>query len=176
MSGLYAPLYLGGSAASGGEAVPFEGVLLKRNSPYVVQPFATAGLVGMPWEAVEYDDIGAWDVGTPHRITIPTGVTRVQLFASCFWDSITLVERYRSRISKNVGEDWQYQQEMTDTPSAASHTFLTQLLSTPVVPVVAGDWFELQAANYSDVACDFGHTADASRDGWFSWFQLVVIP
>ncbi|MCF4167554.1 hypothetical protein L2U69_18050 [Zavarzinia compransoris] len=117
--------------------LPFRGALLRRSTNFSV---ATTGVyVAVPWQSVEYDSDAFWDAGQPSRLTIPAGVTKVRIVGNIEWQTSPTSQLVEVRKNGNsvpgggaviVRGDSGYSNQMRN-------------LSSAVLPVSAGDWFEL---------------------------------
>lgn len=117
--------------------LPFRGALLRRSTNFSV---ATTGVyVAVPWQTAEYDSDAFWDAGQPSRLTIPAGVTKVRIVGNIEWQTSPTSQLVEVRKNGNgvlgggsfiVRGDSGYSNQMRN-------------LSSAVLPVSAGDWFEL---------------------------------
>lgn len=112
------------------------------------------------WESEANDDFGAWAAGEPTRLTVPTGVTEVELVAYvCFANESTGTRQVK--IVKN-GSTTVYE-STAHYPRNETGRYYT----TGVLTVSATDYFEVYAAasSGSDVLSD---------DTWGGpcWFEM----
>ncbi|KZE33158.1 hypothetical protein IMF23_04505 [Chelatococcus daeguensis] len=117
--------------------LPFRGALLRRSTNFSV---ATTGVyVAVSWQSAEYDSDAFWDAGQPSRLTIPAGVTKVRIVGNIEWQTSPTSQLVEVRKNGNsvlgggsfiVRGDSGYSNQMRN-------------LSSAVLPVSAGDWFEL---------------------------------
>lgn len=117
--------------------LPFRGALLRRSTNFSV---ATTGVyVAVPWQSAAYDSDAFWDAGQPSRLTIPAGVTKVRIVGNIEWQTSPANQLVEVRKNGNsvlgggsfiVRGDSGYSNQMRN-------------LSSAVLPVSAGDWFEL---------------------------------
>ena len=117
--------------------LPFRGALLLRSTNFSV---ATTGVyVAVPWQSAEYDSDAFWAAGQPSRLTIPAGVTKVRIVGNIEWQTSPTSQLVEVRKNGNsvlgggsfiVRGDSGYSNQMRN-------------LSSAVLPVSAGDWFEL---------------------------------
>jgi hypothetical protein len=93
----------------------------------------------VPWQSAEYDSDAFWDAGQPSRLTIPAGVTKVRIVGNIEWQTSPTSQLVEVRKNGNsvlgggsfiVRGDSGYSNQMRN-------------LSSAVLPVSAGDWFEL---------------------------------
>jgi hypothetical protein len=114
------------------------------------------------WDAEEFDDLSAHDNSTnPSRITIPTGITRAVVFGYARFPAIT---GSGIRFLKNGSSI----NETNNGPSVAGN-IATTTLTTEVISVVSGDYFEMQVYQDSGAAAN----ADLQTS---SRFQVTMIP
>ncbi|MGI9501544.1 MAG: hypothetical protein ACR2RE_00630, partial [Geminicoccaceae bacterium] len=139
--------------------LPFRGALLERTSNLSI---STNSYVPIPWQSQGYDTDAFWDVGQPTRLTVPSGVTKVRLTANIEWQSSPSAQLVQ--IRKNGGSvlgggsviirgDGGYSNQMRNLISA-------------VLPVIAGDWFEL--------ALYIGSSGELKSDHR-TWFAVEVV-
>jgi hypothetical protein len=89
------------------------------------------------WGAAVYDTDGYWDAGRPTRLTVPAGVSRVQLKASLDWAS----------GSAGARQIWLHKNGTHFSRSAAARDEVANVrgVASAVVDVVVGDQFEVMA-------------------------------
>lgn len=140
--------------------LPFRGALLRRTANYTVS--TTGAYVAIPWQSAVYDTDAFWSAGQPTRLTVPAGVTKVRLTANIEWQTSPtsqLVEVRKNGASVVGGGsfivrgDSGYTNQMRNVVSA-------------VIPVVAGDWF--------DLAVYIG-TAGELRSLERTWFAIEAV-
>ncbi len=131
-----------GIIPSGGGAA-HRGAVTKLTSS---QAITLAGAVQpVAFDAVSYDTDTFWSGASATRLTVPAGVTKVQLSGSVRWDSGTEVRTAQITMngddaSPNPGEP------MTREDIGRGE----MALSTSVLEVIAGDYFELEVASSAD--------------------------
>ena len=117
--------------------LPFRGALMRRTANFSVA--TTGAYVAVPWQSAEYDSDAFWDTGQPTRLTIPAGVTKVRIVGNIEWQTSPTSQLVEVRKNGNsvlgggsfiVRGDSGYSNQMRNMSSA-------------VLPVSAGDWFEL---------------------------------
>ena len=108
-----------------------------------------------------YDTNSFWSAGSNTRFTIPAGVTKVKLSASM--TGATQTDQVNILIYKNGTNVYSSQPEVDSTGADVPAAF------TPVLSVVAGDYFTLIA--YSQLARNIGETPE----GYTSWFSIEVV-
>lgn len=118
------------------------------------------------WDSENYDtDAIHNNVTNNRRLTVPVGVTKVRLSAAVFVNNIT------SNIFVNIGIDKNAAASLyTGQTTVSVQTFNTQArlgATTPVIDVVAGDYFEVGLQTQSDTSVDI------LKD--VSWFAMEII-
>jgi len=117
--------------------LPFRGALLRRSTNFSVA--TTGAYVPISWQSAVYDSDALWDAGQPTRLTVPAGVTKVRLTGNIEWQTSPTSQLVEIRMNGGgvigggsfiVRGDSGYSNQMRNIASA-------------VLPVVAGDWFEL---------------------------------
>ena len=140
--------------------LPFRGALVRRSTNLSVS--TTGSYVAIPWQSAVYDSDTFWDAGQPTRLTVPAGVTKVRLAGNIEWQTSPTSQLVE--IRKNGGSvigggafivrgDGGYSNQMRNIASA-------------VLPVVAGDWFELAV---------FVSASGELRGLERTWFALEVV-
>ncbi len=102
------------------------------------------------WNTEDEDTGGWWAVGNPSRITVPTGVTRIDLVASSTWASDPGGSQF-VRVLKNSAA-------VVPSPITTEGTGVNQIAAISV-PVVATDIIELAAFQPSGGAINMNGTA-----------------
>jgi hypothetical protein len=124
-------------------------------SAFVAISFSAADQVGSVW----------WSAGAPTRLTVPSGVTKVRLYASCQWATQAAGIR-RVRSFKNGGGTPGARAVGVSQPAVSG--FPTDMHGgSPVIDVVAGDYFEMMVHQNSGVAVN-ATNATASSGTWMS--------
>jgi hypothetical protein len=144
----------------------FKGTYLRRTTA-VTAINATAAAYVVPWETAIYDSAGAFSASAPTRITIPAGVTKVRLGMRVFVNNLSFNTTIFGGTRKNGSTGHEGRVFMHD--DTASYTEATLEGVTPVLDVVAGDYFEA----YVQV-----HSGDTSIDLPISsatafWMEVV---
>ena len=143
--------------------LPFSGCLLDLTSNEAI---AASTWTAVPWDAEEYD-VGSWaDLGSQAtRLTVPTGVTRVQLCGNIKHEVQAGGDERGARITKNgatfVGNPREFVEDNTSAGYGAFN------MCTPVLTVVAGDYFELEAWQDDSVSRNLNE-GDGEHSNWFS--------
>lgn len=136
----------------------FDGVRATNSANLTAQNYTTATAITFNTDTF---DTNSWhNIGSnTSRITIPSGVTYVQLFAAIYLTSATSAEVHTVEIRKNGSV---LVPACKHTNLVASSTAPIIHLSTPPLPCVAGDYFEV----FVTVAADTSVTL--TTDSFFS--------
>ncbi len=132
---------------SPGSSGTFRGALVSRVSP---QSIPSATWTRVQFEAESYDTSGIWTNATPSRVIVPPGVSKVRITAGLTMQMPASLDPLRqATISKNGvlwsdGASASYPGQPAESLSATQGVagFWTSL-STPVLEVTPGDYFEL---------------------------------
>lgn len=92
------------------------------------------------WDVEEYDQGGWWAAGSPTRLTVPAGVSRV-LFAFSARFAANGTGLRNAYVRKNGGTSYPGYTRQTVKPD--SITDFTSTATSPVIDVSPGDYFEL---------------------------------
>lgn len=140
----------------------FSGALVTKSIDQTLANYTTAAAVA--WDTEVYDTGGFHDTVTNNsRLTIPSGVSYVQLTAAVQVDlnSSGFADIY---VYKNGNQTWQGRAAQRNGLVSSTTNLIN--LSTPVLPVTAGDYFELYLRISSDTS------VSVLKD--ISWFALEV--
>lgn len=142
----------------------FNGATAQNSADLTTQDFSAGDVV--TWDTDTIDTNGFHDtVSDTERLTIPSGVTKVRLGANVRLELLTAGEDWSVRIRKNAADfpGGAHAAGMTvDTTVEAS-------ISTPVVDVVAGDFFDV----FVDTEADASVTVDALASAF--WIEVVEV-
>ncbi|GIW56418.1 MAG: hypothetical protein KatS3mg082_2822 [Nitrospiraceae bacterium] len=132
----------------------FRGALVNLTA---AEPVPTSTDTVLAWDAAVYDTDGFWSASNPTRLTVPAGVSRVRLKGNVHWDSGGT--GYRHIWAHRNGALFPGAGRESDEGDSGVQNF-----ACAVVPVVAGDSFELIALQTS------GSTMNvlAADDSWFA--------
>ena len=150
--------------AGGGGALPFRGA---RIAPTALQNYTNLSTYDTVRFAVaERDTSGFWSAGSPNRLTIPAGVTKVRLSANVKGDTSDAVDNNNIVFVKNGS--------VNDTPGIASvdmqidgYSNSGAYLASDVLDVVQSDYFELRYF----ASASFSLNAERGQ----TWFAIEVI-
>lgn len=107
---------------------------------------ATGAVVTVNFTSENYDDEDFWDIANPSRLTVPAGVSKIQLFVALQWGlNSTGARRFWSRINGSGFGDPGHIVQMGST--VGSNTGLLQSAVSGAIPVVEGDFFETQVSH-----------------------------
>jgi hypothetical protein len=129
------------------------GALVKLNNDQSIPTF-TSTETDVSWESARFDDLNIWASGTPLRLTVPAGVTRVRLTACIRWASNSTGRRM-VKIKELGGAVW-----ATDDRLAADAGDCA--LSTPVLSVSGGTHFYVTVAQTSGGALNLRNVEGTS--------------
>ena len=128
------------------------------------QAIATSTYHDVTWAATNIDTENVWAPANPKRLTVPTGVTRVRLKAQVALVSDPGSDR-RIEFKKNGGSSLVPSVRIAQENISAGDISL-QLVS-PVLAVVAGDYFELEVWQFS------GSSQNIDKDD--TWAELEIV-
>lgn len=138
-----------------GSQVSFAGCLIQKTTN---QSIPASTVTYFAWDTEIYDIGGFRDnVTNPTRITIPAGISRVQLFAQVDWTANSTGTR-NSAIPKNGAGT--YPGVALDERAASVSS--TQPFATPVLEVEEGDYFEVSVYQRSGGALNVDAVASTS--------------
>jgi hypothetical protein len=137
--------------------LPFHGALAVKTA---TQAIAASVTTPISYDAVGYDTRGFWSAGAPTRLTVPAGVTRVIVSASTRFTGGT--GSYQTVIRRNGVEVNGIASQSMASGFTAGHINM----STAVLSVTAGDWFEVLA---------FTSAARTIDSGARTWMAIAVV-
>jgi hypothetical protein len=144
--------------------LPFKGALLQRSTDLTSVSFP----VLIPFESTVYDTDVFWDAGNPSRITIPSGVTKVRLQGCVSLAASATSGGVYVSFAKNGGGDVAGCGVFTVRQGTSGYNNNDFAVSTAVLPVTAGDYFELRVtsttSNWDDI-----------RASTRTWFAIEVV-
>ena len=109
------------------------------------------------WDSPVYDTSNFWSASNPSRLTVPIGVSKVRLTTFICWQSNDNGERLVF-ICKNGDPVWLGRAADRRAASGQSET----TISTAVVEVAAGDYFEVSVQQRSGVDLILSHVREPS--------------
>ncbi len=128
---------------------------------------ATSTATVLNFDSAPVNSDGMWVVGAPSRITIPENVTRVRLTGQVTFNGHASGIRKVS-ILKNGGAGYAGHAEAIVPTAGAAYSQAVNV-STGVINVVAGDYFELQCLQ------DTGGALALTVGQHFTWLTLEVL-
>jgi hypothetical protein len=137
--------------------LPFQGALAVKTA---TQAIAASVTTPISYDAVGYDTMGFWSAGTPTRLTVPAGITRVIVSASTRFTGGT--GSYQTTITRNGVEVNGIPSQSMSSGFSTAHINI----STAVLSVTAGDWFEVLA---------FTSAARTIDSGARTWMAIAVV-
>jgi hypothetical protein len=144
--------------------LPFKGALLQRSTDLTNVSFP----VLIPFESTVYDTNVFWDAGNPSRITIPAGVTKVRLQGSVSLKASATTGGVFISFEKNGAGSAVGSGVFTVRQGTSGYTNNDFAANTAVVPVSAGDYFELRVNSTSS-------SWDDIQAGNRTWFAVEVV-
>lgn len=131
---------------------------VSRSTDLTAQNYSSETAIS--WNVEDFDDAGFYDAGSPTRLTVPSGVTRVRVDAAGFLSDLTggssnllvhvAIRLNGTRITSFIG--------LAGNAGAASAT-----VTTGVIDVTPGDYFELHMRSPNDSSVTF-----VSAESWMS--------
>ncbi|TGT72900.1 hypothetical protein EN802_13555 [bacterium M00.F.Ca.ET.159.01.1.1] len=149
---------------------PFRGALVKRTTS---QAITTATETPVTWESAVYDSDSIWSAGSPTRLTVPSGVTKVRLKANVQWDISSVGFRYVA-MKKN-GADFDGRGASLIDSLASNYEW--QNIGSAVVAVTAGDYFDLRVQHSKGSNLNLLPSATSGSQTWSDllWFSMEVV-
>lgn len=140
----------------------FKGALVIKSGS---QSIATSTNVDLTWQTASYDTNGFYSAGSPTKLTVPAGVTRVRLSGVVDWSATAAQNKRAVVILKNDAVfDGAGQNTRIDSTTASDEQ--RQSVISAIVDVVEGDFFEINVRQTSGG----GKNVETS-----SWFAIEVI-
>ncbi len=148
--------------------LPFKGALVTKSG---TQSIANASNVDVTWQTAIYDTDSFYSAGSPTKLTVPAGVTRVRLSGVIDWAATTSQNKRSVLIVKNdAGFDGFGQNVRIDSSTASDEQ--RQTVVSAIVDVDEGDFFEILVRQTS------GGGKNIETNSWFAIevLETVVIP
>lgn len=135
------------------------------------QTISNITITKVTWDGEDYDTDSIHDNVTNNtRLTVPSGVTRVRIRGQVFWATSTVGDRigeiYKNNSGSYVGYSKQNTSAITGYGAAGSNNH--SQAETPIIDVVAGDYFEFLV--WQDTGGNLNVSSAAS-----SWFFMEII-
>ncbi len=121
----------------------FKGALLRKGELQLIPHYTITALT---WSDVVYDTDNIHDIGSPTRLTIPSGISKIKITGCVAFRENTSGRRV-AFIYKNGDGSYNGRASVTVVPVAGTATVFQ--VSSPVLTVVAGDYFEIMAQQTS---------------------------
>lgn len=150
--------------AQTGIPISFRGALVKKTLD-AAQSFTTAVIAPITFSTAVYDTSAIFNIANNTRLTVPTGITKVKIKANAQIASNATGIRALV-IYKNGSSSYDGRAANVSMPLSTEAT--TMQVVSPVLNVVAGDYFEVF----------FKHTSGANLDvnGWYpTWFSMEIV-
>lgn len=140
--------------------LPYKGALLQRSTSLTGIAFPLL----VPFESAVYDTGGFWSAASPTRLTVPAGVTKVRLQGSVALKANATgggvyVSFHKDGIGEVTGGG-----VFTVRQATSGYTNNDYAAISAVLPVTAGDWFELRVNATTSTWNDL----QASPRTWFA--------
>lgn len=116
------------------------------------------------WNTVNYDEMGFFNGGSPTQFTIPSGVSKIVIRGQVMWD----VNATGTRTVDILKNGASFAGRSVNIVNAASSGNTFQEITTPPIPVVAGDRLQLWLTQTSGAALNI---VNDQR----TWFSIQVI-
>jgi hypothetical protein len=122
------------------------------------------------FEAASYNDCTMWSAGSPTRLTVPAGVTRVRLTGNSRLSSINVDDKLvRTFIYKNGAAGYVGIPYASVGTNAGTYAYPLNIAS-PIITVAAGDYFELM------IEQNTGGAINTNTDvNYANWMSLEII-
>jgi hypothetical protein len=128
------------------------------------QTIATSVEVALIWNGTILNDGPMWSAGSPTRLTVPTGVSKVKLNGNIEWDAFTAVTGNQINIFiKKNGVGFPGMPLEQKSLAASTLNWCTNI-STGVLPVSPGDYFELFVIQNTGTS----KTITSANRNWFT--------
>lgn len=144
---------------------PWRGALVYKTSAASV---ANNTAFNVPFDTENYDTDSIWSIGSPTRLTVPTGVTKVRLSGLAYWPaaagsaSISIIKNGATAADAYVGQGSFRVASASSSPLGPVRV----QAQTAVISVTAGDYFEMRVVQI------FGSTTNLEAN---SWFQMEIL-
>lgn len=141
----------------------FQGAAVRLTSN---ESISTASNTDIPWDVVTFDTDSFWSGGSPTRLTVPSGVTKVRVSAGIEWGTSAVGQRAAS-ITKNGS--FSVEGRADDKRSAGDDSIgHIQNIISATLSVVSGDYFEVNV--FQDSGGNLNVLTSAA-----TWFAIEVV-
>lgn len=154
-----------GVLAYGAASIVARGALVKLTTN---QSISSNTNTAISWSSAEYDAASLWSAGSPTRLTVPTGVQRIRLSGNARWALQS--GGVRDIFFRKNGSTASFPGGGMQRMGSAVSTSVAQSLTSAVLAVAAGDYFEMF------VLQDSGSTVVV--EGTFTahnWFSMEIL-
>jgi hypothetical protein len=130
------------------------------------QSIATGTFTKITWDAESYDTSNIHDNAINNtRMTVPAGVTYVKVKTQLWWQGPASASGYKSIVIRKNGS---YFEGMGSTVWAATTIADHYTAETTVVPVTAGDYFEVEVYQNTGVTLTLYAGGTSKQETWFA--------
>lgn len=159
-----------GPAGPQGEPGAAEGALatLAAASTHSI---ADATATAVPWDLIQYDDSAFWNIGSPTRLTIPAGVTRVRLSAGIRWTANGTGNR-KIQIRGNPAGVYDANSIWASLDLVSDDTG-DGTVASPIIEVSEADYFEVIVTQNSGGALTIATTSAAANHANFFCCEVI---
>lgn len=150
------------------QAYAFDGAMLGLSANQAISPQNNNQVIS--WGNVDYDTLGFWSSSQPTRFTIPSGVSKVRLTVSqvyegnCSGFRQLIILKNRS-MPANFG--W-FRGDTVINATAVCGTTTDIQGVTPIIPVIAGDYFEATGLQTGSASLNLLQSTG-------TWFSIEVV-
>lgn len=142
----------------------FRGAMVRKSAN---QSISSGTNTPVTWQTAIYDTSGIYSPSNPTRLTVPAGVTKVRLAAQIVFGANATGKR-DVLIQKNGSLNYDGRATTNTLPVTGTSQTMTVNLTSPVLEVTQGDYFEILAYQNSGGSL----TVD---DWWTTWATLEVV-
>lgn len=142
-------------AVTGGGGGSFRGAMVHLTGDQTISSSITA----VPWDAADYDTDSFWSGGSPTRLTVPSGVTHVKITGQIKVNSAVASVAVGGIVFQKNGAAFPGWNGSLEKLALQNYQVS---VSTPVIPVTAGDYFTME------VDMDSGTLKAANENTTFS--------
>lgn len=139
------------------------GALVTKAADQTAANYSTAAKVAFDAESYDTDSIHD-NVTNNTRLTVPTGITKVRLSYNILLSSVTANSVLQAQILKNNSTAYIGNPATGDTSADTSPRWGA---ISPILTVVAGDYFELELATGAD------NSVTVVKD--YTWFHMEIV-
>jgi len=130
------------------------------------QSISDSSATNISFTSADYDTLSFWSAGSPTRITIPSGVSKVRLSAELQYAANATGAR-TFQINKNGSGVYNGRASVNGSAASTSTSGFGMNCSTAVINVSAGDYFEVNTSQNSG--------GSLAAQGGRTWLAIEVI-